>query len=115
MRRSWFLLVAALAAPGTGLAADQGEVVWVDTSCNHFIAKVHDGFAMFNWRSGGAPQLGDRIEGNLLSLDGEPRDVQNARAGAANIVYMLALGRTLYAMVHSAPVQCKERFRSSSR
>jgi hypothetical protein len=32
-----------------------------------------------------------------------------------NTVYLLALGRKLHAMIHTAPVQCKERFRGSVR
>jgi hypothetical protein len=107
-------LLAALAAP-LSATADQGEVVWVDPSCNHFIAKIGEEFGTFNWRAGKAPSLGDRIEGDLLSVVGGARELQNVTAGGNNTVYMLALGRTLYAMIHTAPVQCKERFRGSVR
>jgi hypothetical protein len=43
------------------------------------------------------------------------RELQNVTAGGSNTVYILALGPKLYAMIHTAPVQCKERFRGSVR
>ena len=52
MRVSCATLLAALAAPLSAFAADQGEVVWVDPGCNHFIAKVGEEFGTYNWRSG---------------------------------------------------------------
>jgi hypothetical protein len=107
-------LLAALAAP-LSATADQGEVVWVDPSCNHFIAKVGEEFGTYNWRSGKAPQVGDRLEGNLLSLEGGARDLSNTTTTGVNTVYIVALGPKLYAMIHTAPVQCKERFRGSVR
>ena len=113
MRLSYAVLLAVLCAPLAGFAADQGEVVWVDPSCNHFIAKVGEEFGTYNWRSGAAPQLGDRLEGDLLSLESGAREVTNTTAHGTNTVYIVALGPKLYAMIHTAPVQCKERFRSS--
>jgi hypothetical protein len=116
MRRPVLAVLAALLAPAAGLAADQGEVVWVDPSCNHFIAKVDDEFGTYNWRAGNAPRMGDRIEGDLTSVtEASAREVQNLTAGSMNTVYLLALGRKLHAMIHTAPVQCKERFRGSVR
>lgn len=115
MRLSFRLLFAALIAPLSAVAADEGEVVWVDPGCNHFIAKVGEEFGTFNWRSGNAPQLGDRLVGDLLRLEGGARELTNATAGGANTVYIVALGRKLYPMIHTAPVQCKERFRGSTR
>jgi hypothetical protein len=113
MRLSHAALIAALAAPLAGLAADQGEVVWVDPSCNHFIAKVGDEFGTYNWRSGAAPQIGDRLEGDLLNLESGARELSNTTAHGSNTVYIVALGPKLYVMIHTAPVQCKERFRGS--
>ena len=116
MRKSILAALAALLAPAAALPAEQGEVVWVDSSCNHFIAKIADEFGTFNWRAGKAPNLGDRIQGDLLSVtEANAREVQNLTAGGTNTVYLLALGRKLYAMIHTAPVQCKERFRGSVR
>jgi hypothetical protein len=114
MRKSCLALIAALAAPIPGWAADQGEVVWVDVSCNHFIAKVGDEFGIYNWRSGGAPAVGDRLEGDLTSMDAGSREIHNTNSAATNSVYMLAMGAKLHAMIHSTPVQCKERWRSST-
>jgi hypothetical protein len=108
-------LLAALAAPLSAFATDQGEVVWVDPSCNHFIAKVGEEFGTYNWRSGNAPQVGDRLEGDLLTLEGGARELSNTTARGANTVYIVALGPKLYAMIHTAPAQCKERFRGSVR
>jgi hypothetical protein len=113
MRLSSATLFAALAAPLAGFAADQGEVVWVDPSCNHFIAKVGDEFGTYNWRSGTAPQVGDHLEGDLLDLESGERELVNTTARGSNSVYIVALGPKLYVMIHSAPVQCKERFRGS--
>jgi hypothetical protein len=115
MRKSCLALIAALAAPVPGWSADQGEVVWVDASCNHFIAKVGDEFGIYNWRSGAAPAIGDRLEGDLTSMEADSRDIRNTSATATNSVYLLALGAKLYAMIHSTPVQCKERWRSTPR
>jgi hypothetical protein len=115
MRKSVLAVLAALLASAPAIAADQGEVAWVDPSCNVFIAKIGEEFGTFNWRAGKAPSQGDRIEGDLLSVVGGARELQNVTAGGNNTVYMLALGRTLYAMIHTAPVQCKERFRGSVR
>ena len=115
MRKYCLALIAALATPVSVAYADEGEVVWVDPSCNHFIAKIGDEFGTYNWRSGTAPHLGDRIQGDLLTLDSSARAVQNATAGGENSVHLLALGPKLYSMIHSAPVQCKERFRGSAR
>ena len=115
MRKFWLAAAVALAAPAALWAAEQGEVVWVDPSCNHFIARVGEEFGIYNWRSGSSPELGDKLEGDLLSTDGASRDVRNTRSGASNTVYILALGPKLHAMIHSAPVQCKERFRGSTR
>ena len=115
MRKFCLILIAALAAPLVAAAADQGEVVWVDPSCNHFIAKIGDEFGTYNWRSGSAPQMGDRMEGDLLSLEAGAREIQNTTAGGANTVFILALGPRLYSMIHTAPVQCKERFKGAAR
>ena len=116
MRRTVLAVLAALLAPAAVMAADQGEVVWVDPSCNHFIAKMGDEFGTFNWRAGKAPNIGDRVEGDLLSVtEANAREVQNLTAGGSNTVYLLALGPRLYSMIHTAPVQCKERFRGSAR
>jgi len=116
MRRSVLAVLAALLAPAAAMAVDQGEVVWVDPSCNHFIAKVGDEFGTFNWRAGNAPSLGDRLEGDLVSVtEASAREVRNLNSGGANTVYLLALGPKLYVMIHSAPVVCEERFRASPR
>jgi hypothetical protein len=115
MRKSVLAVLAALLAPAPAIAADQGEVVWVDPSCNHFIAKIAEEFGTFNWRAGKAPNLGDRIEGDLLSEDAGARELKNVTAGGSNTVYLLALGPKLYAMIHTAPVDCKERFRGAAR
>jgi hypothetical protein len=115
MRKSVLAVLAALVAPAPATAADQGEVVWVDPSCSHFIAKIAEKFGTFNWRAGKAPSLGDRIEGDLLSEDAGARELQNVTAGGSNTVYLLALGPKLYAMIHTAPVDCKERFRGAAR
>ncbi len=104
--------LALLAAP-PGLAAETGQVVWVDSSCDHFIAKVGDEFGTYNWRSGKAPAMGDKFEGNLSDIDAGPREVKNISSGGTNTVYPLAMGPKLYSMIHTAPVQCKERFRGS--
>jgi len=115
MRKSVLAALTALLTPVAAAAVDQGEVVWVDPSCNHFIAKMGEEFGTFNWRAGKAPNQGDRLEGDLLSVTDSPREIQNLTAGSGNTVYLLALGPKLYAMIHSAPVQCKERFRGSVR
>ena len=115
MRLSYATLLATLAAPLAGFAADQGEVVWVDPSCNHFIAKVGDEFGIYNWRSGTAPQIGDHLEGDLLSLESGARELSNSTAHGSNTVYIVALGPRLYTMIHTAPAQCKERFRGSTK
>ena len=86
------LLLAALTGPLSAFAADQGEVVWVDPSCNHFIAKVGEEFGTYNWRSGNAPQVGDHLEGDLLTLEGGVRELSNTTARGANTVYIVALG-----------------------
>jgi hypothetical protein len=106
-------LLAALAGPLPAVAADRGEVVWVDPSCNHFIAKVGEEYGSYNWRSGNAPRIGDRLEGDLVNLEGGSRELSNTTAGGANTVFVVALGPRLYSMIHSAPAQCKERFRGS--
>jgi hypothetical protein len=115
MRKSVLAVLAALLTPAAAFAADQGEVVWVDPSCNHFIAKVGEEFGTFNWRAGKAPSMGDRLEGDLLSGDAGAREIQNLTASGGNTVYLLALGPKLYPMIHTAPVDCKERFRGSVR
>ena len=106
-------LLAALAGPLPAFAVEKGEVVWVDPSCNHFIAKVGEEFGTYNWRSGNAPQIGDQLEGDLLTLEGGSRELSNTTARGANTVYIIAMGPKLYVMIHTAPVQCKERFRGS--
>jgi len=116
MRKSVLAVLAALLTPAVATAADQGKVVWVDPSCNHFIAQMGEEFGTFNWRAGSAPNLGDRLEGDLLSVtEANAREIRNLSAGGANMVYLLALGPKLYVMIHSAPVVCKERFRGSVR
>jgi len=118
MRKSCLALIAALAAlaaPIPGRPADQGEVVWVDAGCNHFIAKVGEEFGIYNWRSGAAPAIGDRLEGDLTSMEQGSREIRNTNSAATNSVYLLAMGAKLHPMIHSTPVQCKERFRSTPR
>lgn len=115
MRKSYLMLIAALAAPLPGAAAESGEVVWVDPSCNHFIAKIGDEFGTYNWRSGSTPQKGDQMEGDLLNLEGGGREIKNATAGGANTVYIIAIGPRLYSMIHTAPAQCKKRFEGAAR
>ena len=103
----------ALLAARPALAAEVGQVVWVDPSCDHFIAKVGDEFGTYNWRSGKAPAMGDRFEGSLSDIDTGPREIKNLNSGGTNTVYPLAMGPKLYSMIHTAPVQCKERFRGA--
>jgi len=99
----------------TAFGADTGEVVWVDPGCDHFIAKVGEEFGTYNWRSGKAPAKGDKFEGDLMSLEAGPREIRNLSSGGTNTVYILAMGPKLYSMIHTAPVQCKERFRGAAR
>ena len=108
-------LVLALAGARPALAVEQGEVVWVDPSCDHFIAKVGDEFGTYNWRSGKAPSMGDKLEGDLTNLESGPRELKNVNTGGTNKVYPLAMGPKLYSMIHTAPVQCKERFKGAAR
>jgi len=115
VRKSFFAaLLAASYLPVAG-AADQGEVVWVDPSCDHFIAKVGDEFGTYNWRSGKGPAVGDKMEGNLLDLEAGAREIANRTTGGSNSVYVLAVGPRLHSMIHTAPVQCKERFRGAAK
>jgi hypothetical protein len=103
-----------LGSNGIASASETGEVVWVDPSCDHFIAKVGEEFGTYNWRAGKAPSKGDRFEGDLMSLEAGPREIRNLTSGGSNTVYILAMGPRLYSMIHTAPVQCKERFRGAA-
>ena len=115
MRTSAVAFLALLALPFTSWGAQQGEIVWVDPSCDHFIAKIGEEFGTFNYRSGAAPSLGDRIEGELLNLEGGERPITNLTSGAVNGAYPLSRSSRLYVMIHTAPVQCKERFKGAAR
>ena len=106
-------MLVALLTPPAAFAIEHGQVVWVDPGCNHFIAQIGQEFGTFNWRAGNAPNLGDELEGELLLVDAGSREIQNLTKGGSNTVYILALGPRLYPMIHTAPVQCKERFRGS--
>lgn len=107
------MVAGALCSLSAAHAREQGQVVWVDPSCDHFIAKVGDEFGTYNWRSGKGPSVGDTMEGELLNLEGGAREISNKTTGAANSVYVLAVGPRLHSMIHTAPVQCKERFRGA--
>jgi hypothetical protein len=113
VRRVIWGFIGAMCCMHIAQAREQGQVVWVDASCDHFIARVGEEFGTYNWRSGKGPSVGDTMEGELLDLQGGARDVTNKNTGGANSVYVLALGPRLHSMIHTAPVQCKERFRGA--
>lgn len=113
MRRAIFAMLAGAIAALPAHAKEQGEVVWVDAECGHFIAKIGDEFGTYQWRTGKGPNLGDVMEGELLDLGMGARDVSNKTASSVHTVYVLAIGPRLHSMIHTAPVQCKSRFKNA--
>lgn len=113
MRRALFAVMAAALAAAPAHAMEQGEVVWVDADCSHFIAKIGDEFGTYQWRTGKGPSLGDVMEGELLNLEMGVRDLTNKTTNGTHTVYILAVGPRLHSMIHTAPVQCKSRFKNA--
>lgn len=113
MRRAIFAVLAGAIAVASAHAKEQGEVVWVDADCGHFIAKIGDEFGTYQWRTGKGPSLGDVMEGELLDLELGARDLINKTASSTHTVYVLAIGPRLHSMIHTAPVQCKSRFKNA--
>ena len=107
-----FVLAAALAAsvisaPATGA---QAKVVWVDASCQYFIADLGGEFAIYNWRAGATPREGDVIEGDTEG--GGLVELTNATQQGKNTVIAMAISPTVHSLVHSSPVHCERRWRS---
>lgn len=105
------LLVASAALSQPAAAASQGKVVWVDPSCQYFIAHLGDQFAIYNWRAGSAPNEGDVMESGDMTAAGLI-ELDNTTQGGKNSVITMAISPTLYSLIHSSPVQCQRRFRS---
>ena len=91
--------------------ADDAKIVWVDPSCNYFIAQLGDEYGVFQWRSGADPDEGDVVSGPLQ--DEGMLTVTNATKGGSNSVILVARGARLKPLINSSPVYCKKRWRSS--
>jgi len=105
------VLLVFLPALSTAALADEAKVVWVDPSCNYLIAQLGDEFGIFEWRAGSEPTEGDVLDGPLR---GEGIvTVTNATKGGSNNVILVAISPRLKSLIHSSPVNCKKRYRSS--
>jgi hypothetical protein len=105
-----FLLVASATLSQPAASAAQAKVVWVDPSCQYFIAHLGEQFAIYNWRAGTAPNEGDVMEGDMTGQG--LIELANTTQGGKNSVITMALSPTLRSLIHSSPVQCKRRFQS---
>ena len=47
-----------------------GTVIWKHQGCAHFIVQTQRAYLLFEWISGGLPNDGDLLEGNLASAAG---------------------------------------------
>src|SRR5271169_1798278 len=104
-------LLAFLSTLSTVVFADEAKVVWVDPSCNYLIARIGEEFGIFEWRAGSDPDEGDVLNGPLRT-EGIVT-VTNATKGGSNNVILVATSPRLNSLIHSSPVQCKKRYRSS--
>ena len=106
------MLAAALAASvvSAPAAGPQAKVVWVDASCQYFIADLGGRFAIYNWRAGVAPREGDVMEGDTEG--GGLVELTNATQKGTNAVITMAISPTIRSLIHSSPVQCERRWRS---
>ena len=112
MRTALFVvLLASLSTLSTAALADEGKIVWVDPSCNYFIAQLGDEYGVYQWRSGSDPDEGDVMSG-ALTAEGMVT-VTNTTKGGSNSVILVSQGARLRPLINSSPVYCKKRFRSS--
>lgn len=105
------LFAVLLTSLSTLALADEAKIVWVDPSCNYFIAQLGDEFGVYQWRSGSDPDEGDLINGPLTA-EGMVT-VTNTTKGGSNSVILVSQGARLRPLINSSPVYCKKRFRSS--
>ena len=103
-------LAAALTASilCTPAIASEAKVVWVDASCQYFIADLGGEFGMYNWRSGAAPKEGDLLQGDTEAAG--LTELTNATQQGKNGVITMAISPTIHSLVNSSPVDCKRRW-----
>ncbi len=91
--------------------AAEGKVVWVDASCQYFIADLGSEFGFYNWRTGLAPNEGDIVRGDTKGQG--LVELRNTTQNGDIAVIPMALSPTTRALIHSSPVNCNRRWKSN--
>lgn len=90
--------------------AAEAKVVWVDASCQYFIADLGGEFGIYNWRAGLAPNEGDIVKGDTTGRG--LVELRNTTQDRDIAVIAMALSPTTRSLIHSSPVQCNRRWQS---
>lgn len=101
------LLMTVQTCFSTALAAE-GKVVWVDVSCQYFIADLGGEFGFYNWRAGLAPNEGDIVTGDTTGRG--LVELRNTTQDGDLAVIPMALSPTTRALILSSPVNCNRRW-----
>ena len=105
----WLVMTAqtSFSAP----VAAEGKVVWVDASCQYFIADLGGEFGFYNWRAGLAPNEGDIVRGDTKGLG--LVELRNTTQEGDIAVIPMALSPTTRSLILSSPVNCNRRWKSN--
>ena len=108
MRLLLSLCFGSLLLPCTAVCADEASILWVDTTCNYFIAALDQEFGIYQWRSGPSPKEGETMNGPLRATG--MLTVNVAQKNETNSVILVAMSGNFKSLVNSSPVQCKRRY-----
>ncbi len=112
MRRILFLWVLVTITTCFSAAfAAEGKVVWVDTSCQYFIADLGGEFGFYNWRTGLAPNEGDVVTGDTTGRG--LVELRNTTQDGDVAVIPMALSPTTRSLILSSPVNCNRRWKNN--
>lgn len=108
--------VLALSAP-MAYAVD-GPVIWMDPTCGYFVVKLPgddpaEAFGLFSLRTNPLPDVGDVLEGDLISA--AEAKLQNATKGIAHDAIHWASARTQEQLVRNTPVQCASKWKRKKK
>ena len=95
----------------SGALAAEGKVVWVDASCQYFIADLGGEFGFYNWRTGLAPNEGDIVSGDTKGQG--LVELRNTTRNDDIAVIPMALSPTTRALILSSPVNCNRRWKNN--
>lgn len=86
-----------------------GTVIWKHQGCAHFIVQTQRAYLLFEWMSGGLPNDGDILEGDLASAAGGTGtlQLQNITADLPLTVFTVARTDQRRELQAHLPAHCR--------